>query len=279
VNESQQEPEHCRNCGTALTGVYCHECGQSSAIIRRPTKEVLDDAIGNVFHWDSRLVHTLRLLFFRPGKLALEWIEGRRMRYVPPFRLYIIASFILFLLVGISARQGSENLEFVTISDDAITEIQESVDKAKANGEWLSGIFLQATLEAIKDPSGYVRKIVSNLPKAAFVFLPIFALLHMAVDFRKRRFYIDYLVFSLHFHAFIFSLIALTLVMGLISEPLGSFAELFYFAIPVYGLVAFRNFNQQGWGKSFLKGSLVSGGYTILLGIGIAFFFAAILFL
>jgi hypothetical protein len=274
-----QKTNLCRNCGAALQGVYCHECGQSSAIIRRPTKEVLDDAMGNILHWDSRLTRTLRLLFFHPGKLALEWIEGRRMRYVPPFRLYIIASFILFLLVGISARQGSEGYEFVTIGEDSMAEIQESIDEAKANGEWLSGIFLQATLEALKDPSAYVRKIVSNLPKAAFLFLPIFALLHMGVNFRQGRYYIDYLVFSLHFHAFIFSLIALTLLMGLISEPLGSFAELLYFSIPVYGLVAFRNFNQQGWAKSFLKGTLISGAYGTLLGIGIAFFFAAILFL
>lgn len=278
MSESEQA-EQCRNCGTPLTGVYCHECGQSSAIIRRPTKEVLDDAMGNVFHWDSRLVHTLRLLFFHPGKLALEWIEGRRMRYVPPFRLYIIASFILFLLVGLSTRDAFDEFQILNGKEAGLEELQTGIEAAKAEGEIITGIFLQATLEAIKDPSAYARKIVTNLPKAAFIFLPIFALLHMGVNFRQGRYYIDYLVFSLHFHAFVFSLISIRLLMGLIAEPLGSFAELFYFSIPVYGLVAFRNFNQQGWGKSFLKGSLVSGGYTFLLGIGIAFFFAAILFL
>ena len=237
MEEDKKTMEHCRNCGTQLNGIYCHECGQSSAVIRRPTKEVLDDAMGNIFHWDSRLVHTLRLLFLHPGKLALEWMEGRRARYVPPFRMYIIASFILFLLVGLSTRESVDGFQALSASESSIEALQKSVDEAKANGEILTGIFLQATLEAIKDPSAYTRKIVSNLPKAAFVFLPLFALIHMAVNFRQKRFYIDYLVFSLHFHSFIFLLIAFALLGGSFGSHWEVFLNYFTFWSPFTGLI------------------------------------------
>ncbi|MEX0330618.1 MAG: DUF3667 domain-containing protein [Puniceicoccaceae bacterium] len=276
---AETDQERCRNCGTELQGDFCHQCGQSSKVIRRPTREVLDDALGNVFHWDSRLFRTLRLLFFHPGRLSAEWVEGRRMRYVPPFRLYIIASFVLFLLVGLSTRQSSDDFQAFSASDNAIKSLQASIDKAKEAGDWLEGIILQATLQAIQDPAAYFRKITSNLPKAAFVFLPLFALLHRLANLRQKRFYIDYLVFSLNFHAFSFLLIAIVLLAGLLSSFVGEFLELFYPLILVYGIIAFRNFSQQGWGKSILKGFLVFGAYATVLSFGIAFYLAAVLFL
>lgn len=201
------------------------------------------------------------------------------MRYVPPFRLYIIASFVLFLLVGLSTRQSSDDFQAFSASDNAIKSLQASIDKAKEAGDWLEGIILQATLQAIQDPAAYFRKITSNLPKAAFVFLPLFALLHRLANLRQKRFYIDYLVFSLNFHAFSFLLIAIVLLAGLLSSFVGEFLELFYPLILVYGIIAFRNFSQQGWGKSILKGFLVFGAYATVLSFGIAFYLAAVLFL
>ena len=271
--------ETCRNCGTLLKGEFCHHCGQSAKVIRRPTREVLDDALGNVFHWDSRLLRTLRMLISRPGQLSVEWTEGRRMSFVPPFRLYIIVSFVLFLVVGITARQDNTDFQVLSADSSALQSLQAAVQEAKEAGDWFTGIFLQATLQALEDPAAYLRKITSNLPKAAFLFLPVFALLHMLANIRQARYYIDYLVFSLNFHAFSFLLITLVVVTGLISSTVGNFMEWLYFGLPVYGIVAFRTFSQQGWGKSILKGILVFGSYSAFLSVGIGLYFAAVLFL
>jgi hypothetical protein len=43
-------------------------------------------------------------LIFRPGFLTAEFIAGHRARYVPPFRLYLIISFAMFLLLSLSAN-------------------------------------------------------------------------------------------------------------------------------------------------------------------------------
>lgn len=272
-------PSTCRNCGTELHGEFCHECGQSSVIVRRPVREIMHDVLGNLLQWDTRLIHTLNKMFFHPGELSLDWVQGKRMRYTPPFRLYIVASFVLFLLFGFSISQETAELSGVKVDQESIEELETAIAEAKEKGEWLSGILLQATAEALKDPAGYVQRIMANLPKAAFLLLPLFALLHKLVDIRQGKYLVDYLVFSLHFHAFAFILVALILLTGLISLTAGNFAQLLNLAIPVYGVLAFRKFSGQGWMKSTTKAMLVFFAYSTLLTIGLAIFFAAALFL
>jgi hypothetical protein len=100
----------------------------------------------------------------------------------------------------------------------------------------------------------------------------------MGTNFRHNRFYIDHLVFSLHFHAFVFLLIALIVLLGMLPEQVGQLAEYLYLLIPAYALFAIRNFNGQGWGKSLVKVLLVLGAYTISLIAGTVAFFLVILF-
>jgi hypothetical protein len=271
-------PETCRNCGTALKGEYCHCCGQSAATVRRPARELFHDVAGNLLQWDSRLVRTLRILLFHPGKLSTDWVDGLRARYVPPFRLYIIASFILFLLVGVLARQGDFQVGTIRVHEESLVELEKAVDEARANGEWLVGLFLQASLEAVRDPASYIERLLGNLPKAAFLLLPAFALLHMGVNIRQDRYYIDHLVFSLHFHTFAFLLFAAVLLLGRLPWGIGVFADLLNLSLPLYAVVSFRNFNQQGWAKSVLKASIAFGAYSVFLTIGVAIYFSAVLF-
>lgn len=273
----QDKLGNCRNCETELSGEFCHKCGQSSIIVRRPARDLFNDVVTNLVQWDSRLIHTLKNLFIRPGFLSLEWINGRRMRYVPPFRLYIVASFILFLFVGLAANLSPEDAG-IAISDasEATEDLTTALEEARENGEWLAEIMLVAAIDLVEDPAAYIQKIVRHLPKAAFLLLPIFALIHLAVEFRKDRYYIDFLVFSLHFHAFAFSLIALILLTGLISQRAGDFANLLNFLIPVYAIIGIKRFNQQSWIKSIMKGVLIFGAYSTILTFGVALFFVVI---
>lgn len=274
----QGKPGSCRNCGTELSGEFCHHCGQSSVVVRRPARELMNDVVSNLLQWDSRLLHTLKNLFIRPGYLSLEWVNGRRMRYVPPFRLYIVASFLLFLLVGFAAQQGASNVEFVAEEATNVSEeLTTALEEARANGEWLSEFTILAIMEVVEDPAAYVQKIITHLPKAAFLFLPIFALLHLAMEFRKNRYFIDYLVFSLHFHAFAFSLLTMIIVIGFVSQRAGEIANLLNLLVPVYAIIGIRKFNQQSWIKSLLKGTLIFGAYSIILGFGVACFFVTLL--
>lgn len=55
------------------------------------------------------LPRSLRALLLQPGRLTLEYLEGRRVRYIAPFRLYLAASVVFFLLfTGLGLRGGEE---------------------------------------------------------------------------------------------------------------------------------------------------------------------------
>ncbi len=91
----------CLNCQTLMHGPYCFQCGQHEKSSIRHFGVFVRDVIDDVFNLDSRAVRTIKPLLFAPGFLTKEYLSGRRMRYVPPLRLYVIASLMFFLLVGL----------------------------------------------------------------------------------------------------------------------------------------------------------------------------------
>ncbi|MDY1549604.1 DUF3667 domain-containing protein [Luteibacter sahnii] len=90
---------YCANCGVALQGEFCHECGQSVHSVLRPMSHMLEDAGDIFFHMDERIVHTVPPLFTRPGFLTLEYFAGRRVRYIAPFRLMFVFCLLAFFFV------------------------------------------------------------------------------------------------------------------------------------------------------------------------------------
>jgi hypothetical protein len=88
----------CLNCGSLLTGQYCASCGQRAKSRLISIFELVRDAVGDLFELDSRLWRTLIPLTVRPGRLTREYLMGRRARYMPPFRTYLVLSLVFFLV-------------------------------------------------------------------------------------------------------------------------------------------------------------------------------------
>ncbi|HET9473089.1 MAG TPA: DUF3667 domain-containing protein, partial [Steroidobacteraceae bacterium] len=59
------------------------------------------EAFESITHADSRLWRTLGYLLARPGRLTSEFFAGRRVRYLPPFRLYLVISLLFFVIAGL----------------------------------------------------------------------------------------------------------------------------------------------------------------------------------
>lgn len=101
------EPGPCRNCGADVSARYCPQCGQLSANFHRPVWSLLSEAMSDSFSFDGRLARTLPALLFRPGHVTRAYLDGRRARYVPPFRLFLLSSLIFFsVLFTIGDRLG-----------------------------------------------------------------------------------------------------------------------------------------------------------------------------
>lgn len=94
----------CANCGARLQGRFCHVCGQSADDHKRSILHLGWEAIEGLFHLDGRLARTAPDLFFRPGRLARDYMEGRIARHVPPFRLFLAALVIFILAAEVAAH-------------------------------------------------------------------------------------------------------------------------------------------------------------------------------
>jgi hypothetical protein len=79
----------CSHCAAPLAGRYCHLCGQDSLPPETAWRSWVEQ-------W-RRLLRTLRVLLLEPGRLAQEHLGGSRVRFIPPFTLFLNAVAVFFL--------------------------------------------------------------------------------------------------------------------------------------------------------------------------------------
>ena len=91
----------CLNCGTPLSGPYCHACGQK-AHLRRSLRGFLLDMVQSLFNFEGKIWRTLPLLAWRPGELTRRYIAGERARFVSPVALYLFTVFLTFAVLNFS---------------------------------------------------------------------------------------------------------------------------------------------------------------------------------
>ena len=85
----------CENCGQVAGPRFCPHCGQEVEPRRGPLLEVFSELVSEWLSFDSRLLRSLRALG-RPGRLSELYLAGKRAPFLRPFRLYLLASVVLF---------------------------------------------------------------------------------------------------------------------------------------------------------------------------------------
>src|SRR5216110_1152363 len=96
---------HCENCGAELQGHWCAKCGQPAIEYRRSFRHVVADLLNEFLNWDSKFFTSLALLILKPWRLTNEFLAGKRVRYVNPLRLYLLASILFFFAVNYGAKE------------------------------------------------------------------------------------------------------------------------------------------------------------------------------
>ncbi len=100
----------CLNCGQESDADYCPACGQSMDVKISTAWHFINETLDVIYNFDSKIWKSLLPLLFQPGKLTNEYIAGRRVRYLPPFRLYLIFSILFFLIAAIPDFTGFDEL-------------------------------------------------------------------------------------------------------------------------------------------------------------------------
>ena len=260
----------CLNCGARLHGQYCAVCGQRARSRLISLWELVTDAFGDLFEIDSRLWKTLTPLLVRPGRLTLDYLQGRRARYMPPFRMYLVFSLLFFLVAFFDPHrelslfmepqpEASANLDITIDADNPAVQCDFSdLDASDLPGPlkyWFSKERLTRACERTKIAGGraFADKLLDEVPTALIVLLPLMAFVLKLLYPLARRYYVEHLLFFVHFHSFFFVLLTLQVLFArmamLVSIPdpirvLVITATSFY--VPVYLFVAMRRVYGQG---------------------------------
>jgi len=339
------EPEEiCLNCGTPLTGQYCGSCGQRAKSRLISIWELLQEAFGDLFELDSRLWRTLIPLAVKPGSLTRDYLEGRRARFMPPFRTYLVLSIVFFLVAFFDPREKfsiffepaedavtepaepaaaptAEDIEqqvFDELTEEGIMPPRESGAGPAAGEEegderddeggrgfsirfgdggaesgtrcdnvsidnappWVASRLTPERLKVICERTtadggaAFVAKILDNIPAALFFLLPLMALILKVLYPLSKRYYVEHLLFVVHFHAFVFLILT---VQTLLNRVVAAAAlpewiaaigvAVVFFYVPTYFYKALRRVYSQGHVLSSLKFLALSMSYLIGLSL------------
>ncbi len=285
----------CMNCGAVLAGPYCHVCGQEDEPRVVPFRRAMGEFLGDVSNLDSRVYRTLKLLVVRPGALTLEYVRGRRVRYLPPLRLYLAASVIYFALAALIAPGRVGPVVTGDAAGRRVGSLAAREDSARAapgeaagadttagagGGQYrlsLPGVEaeargsipgpIQAFLRrAAEDPEGVNRAVRAMLPRLMFLLVPAFAWILRGIYARSGAFYVQHLVFALHLHTVAFLLLAMGLVGDRLVGPKAGdpFSTLAMIAIWVYAFLALRRVFGGSRRRTLAKFVVLALGYLAL---------------
>lgn len=268
----------CPNCGAELDGLYCSECGQSAKDMKKPFLTLATDALGDVFAFDSRLLRTVPALLFRPGHVTRSYLDGKRMRYVPPFRMFLIASIVFFLVIfGITENQdfldgedlsvganGAAILSTVMVEGEPVQELEgfgavydESGEFSREGAEAFlktlrdedlveSDEDAEELMERLEELSGKTlsraelfNAIQKWAPRVSFLMLPFFVIVLTIMHFWMRRIYIyDHVIVALHLQTFFYMAATLAIAVSFVT-PMFAWL-LFGLSVPIYPFMLMR---------------------------------------
>ncbi|MGB0931488.1 MAG: DUF3667 domain-containing protein [Chitinophagales bacterium] len=124
--------------------------------------------------------------------------------------------------------------------------------------------FLRIYHQGSEDLAAY---FFARLPLMMLFTLPIFAFIFKLLYIRRKRHYIEHVVFLLHFHAFLY--IVLTVLLWTSDYLSEEYIALILMGIFVYFLIALKKVYQQSWKKSVMKGVVFNLFYPICLGVAV----------
>ena len=275
----------CPNCGLMLQNEenFCPECGQENHRINRPVIQLWRELMENVLNIDSRFFHTVRALLLKPGKLTRDFNYGKRRYYIPPIRIYLFASLAFFLVQSLTHKKALET------SQEVAKEFQENptdtialnlgtqslyVTNAEAfamndlEGESLDSFLLAHDMtpnyfnrrivkqgaRAVKgDTKGLMEEFNHLISIAMFLLMPVFALLLQLFYRKQKKFYIEHLIFSLHFHSAAFLILTINTLLSFIPKfsAYGTMTSLLLLFI--YLIASMKNVYAERWSRTILK--------------------------
>lgn len=265
IPSPKQEKKRCPNCQRKLkkSFKYCPKCGQRNTTHQISLQILMIDFLREQLHLNNKTLRSLKLLFLRPGEITKEYIKGRKKSLHTPTKLFTWTGFLMIAMLLPIVNNQHFDTQNGPIQFDLGGVSEESQINSDTPRGFIGSYFLEMVQEANNNPKLFAQKIVKRIPFVLMAVLPFFALLLKLFYWKRKLYYLEHLVFLLHFHSFIFSLVFLFLVVILLIPSVSSMISLIFAVVFLYFLLAYKTVYQHSWGGTLLRGTLVSCLYMI----------------
>ncbi|WET01979.1 DUF3667 domain-containing protein [Flavobacterium sp. YJ01] len=248
-----REDKTCLNCRHVVEQKFCPNCGQENSDSRKTFHHLFIHFFEDLTHYENAFWKTIKNLLFKPSTLTKEYLSGKRLSYLAPVRLYIFISFITFLLIAMfpskingdidkgekelnkEIAQATKDLDikkkdkkyfhFLNMKKiDSIQKYGKENEKLNASSYWFVEKASHVTEKYTKKEIyvKFVESFFHNLPKILFIIMPFFAFFLWIFHNKKRWYYFDHGIFTLHYFSF---LLLIFLIMFIIDRLIGLFGE------------------------------------------------------
>lgn len=232
-------PTKCPSCGSYRAGRYCAECGErflSSDDLQ--LKHFLFEQLPHeCLHVDGKLPRTLRLLFSKPGALGVNYVEGRRQRFVGPLRIYLVL-FLLHLFMSATLGGVGASLPERVRDFDAFG-ILSHLMQTRPNVNWQSPIIVSH----VREYGRWLSEVATLL-----IFIVV-AIVQKWIFWRQHRRYLEHVALALNVASFFMAVFVIgeLLVCAVSPHRFGESDALLQSllgmsALPIYWFLAIRRF-------------------------------------
>jgi hypothetical protein len=207
------EPWTCPSCNSTVSTPYCPTCGESPPSARDLTLRGLFTQLFHAFSSiDGRLIRSFRCLVTRPGVLTVAYVQGRRMPYIGPFQLFLIANVLFF------AMQSLTHTNIVSSTLDSHLHIQDW----RAVAHRLVAHRLETKQTTLDLYAPIFNQAIVLYAKSLIILMVLpFAILLLILFYRNSQPFVAHVVFSLYFYAFLLLLFCVSLAVAAVDVLLG----------------------------------------------------------
>lgn len=229
--DGHTQEQACLNCGTALIGSYCHECGQA-AHVHRTIGAFFHDLLHGVFHFEGKVWRTIPLLIWHPGQLTREYIAGRRASYVSPIALFLFVVFLSFATFNAlgspvdfnnKAAPGQASGSMADVEAEArASKLPEKVAVNGISSKQAAAQLEQAWQHVRENPELTAYKLQTSAYKYAWLVIPLSVpFVWLLFPFSRRFHMYDHTVFVTY--SVSFQLLLIAVVGAMMAWDIGGF--------------------------------------------------------
>ena len=183
----------CPNCGAALRGPYCSQCGEKFFTRSDHSfKHVLEEVVGEFAHLDGRFYRTIKTLVRKPGELERAYFHGGRSRYTKPLTLFVMLNLVFFLVQPHTGLLGYHYHEYLSARHSGDAHAARIREK------------LMRTHEPERSYEARFNAVLQEQKKSVLLIsVPVIALVMLVLFAGSGRTYVEHLVFSVHLYTYL----------------------------------------------------------------------------